>query len=190
MAKHQHILKRTWLLEDARMGTNAHDTRQHLWRDGVGRRTIHNLFQPSPIGFVLVSVGSKGVNENVYVRQNQLRPSIRSNVAALSAMSTPRWVPPPARQMGNSTRCRSDAFCDGLRINASRPCSIIAVSVIPRRAASPFARSSNSSLSRICSSHMSKHIYKYVYMSIRTSRPDAKAISMESWTKRSNFRGA
>ena len=136
------------------MRADPHDACQYLRRDGVGRGAVHNLFQPSPIGFVLVGIGAKGVNENVHIRQNQLRPSMRSNVAALSATSTPRCVPPLAPHMGNITRCRIWAFCGVLRRDASRPCSIIAVSVIPRRAASRFARSRSSSLSlivvRIC----------------------------------------
>jgi hypothetical protein len=90
---------------------------------------------------MIFRVGPKRVDQDVDIRKDQGRPSIRSSRSALLSRSTPGQVPPPARLTGNDTGGRSGLLI-GRRKASLRPCSIRAVRVIPRAAASRRARSS------------------------------------------------
>ena len=155
-AERKRFFERARMLENARMGADPNDRREHLRRNSIGRRAAYDFSEPGPIGFVLIGIRSKGVNQDVDVRKDQARPSIRSSSAALSPRSTPGSVPPVARETGNTTRARGGLFPAGRRRTERRPSSINAVSVTPRRDASRRARSSKSSsrrtVVRICHS--------------------------------------
>jgi hypothetical protein len=92
-------------------------------------------------------IGAKRVDEDVDVRQDQSRPSMRSKRLALSFRSTPGEIPPPARHTGSDTG-RGLGRLSGRRSTSSRPCSIRDVRVVLRRTASCRARSSKASSKR------------------------------------------
>lgn len=129
------------------MRRHANDRGQHLRGNAVGWFSVNYTVQPVPIAFMLGRVTAKCVHKYVNIGQDQVRSSIRSSKAAESSRSTPGMVPPPRLQTGRDTRWRSTAFA-GLAISRRSPCSISAVNVRPRFAASRLARSRRPSESR------------------------------------------
>lgn len=132
---------RARITKNSRVGAYANDTCQNLRSNAVWRRSVQNVLEPFLVPSMIFRVRPKRVDQDVDVRKDQGRPSIRSSSCALLSRSTPGQVPPPARLTGNDTVGRSGIFI-GRRKASLRPCSMRAVRVIPRAAASRRARSS------------------------------------------------
>lgn len=129
------------MAKNARVGAYAHDTCQYLRRNAEWRRSVQDVLEPRLVTRMIVRVWPKRVDQDVDVRKYQRRPSIRSRSSALLSRSIPGQVPPPARLTGNDTGGRSGFFI-GRRKASLSPCSMRAVKVTPRAAASRRARSS------------------------------------------------
>jgi len=132
---------RARIAKNSRVCAYAHDTCQNLRSNAVWRRSVQNVLEPRLVPSMIFRVRPKRIDQDVDVRKDQRRPSIRSSSSALLSRSTPGQVPPPARLTGTDTGGRSGVFI-GRRKASLRPCSMRAVRVIPRAAASRRARSS------------------------------------------------
>jgi len=143
----QQFVDITGLRKNPRMTADPYDGGQDLRGYSVGSGTIDDLLKPPPVVAVILGVGTEGVDQNVDVSEDQPMLSIRSRSAAESLRSTPGITPPRARLTGSFTRA-SESTGLGRRIASLRPCSISAVSVVPRRSASRFACSKSPSSRR------------------------------------------
>jgi hypothetical protein len=129
------------------MGRDSDHRCQHLRRHSIGHIAVHHTFEPTTVCGVPGGIRSEGVYQDIHIGKNHPRPSIRSRRAALLSRSTPGRTPPPAREVGRVTRLRRLEERDCARTSRS-PCSIRAVNVSSRRAASRLARSRRASSSR------------------------------------------
>ena len=143
----EYVRSRAGTGKDPRVRADTHDTREHLWSYSVRRGSIDDGLQPLLVSHVVCGIRAKGVDQDVNVRKDQSRPSIRSKSEALSSRSMPGNVPPPARHSGSTTG-RCSARLIGRRSTSSSPCSIREVRVVLRLAASARARSSSVSSKR------------------------------------------
>ena len=146
-AKRKRVGLRTRARKNARVGADSHDAREHLWCDPVCGGAVDHGLEPLFVFLVVLGVRSKRVDQDVDVREDQSRSSMRSNRLALSLRSTPGSVPPPAWHSGSETGRRSARF-RGRRSTSSRPCSMSEVRVVLRLAASSRARASRASSKR------------------------------------------
>ncbi len=161
-SEHECVRGLAWTGKNSRVRNDSNDASQDLRRDTVSLRRIHHGLQPCTIPRMIGGIVSEGVYQYVNVREDHGRPSMRSSSVAESSRSTPGTTPPPAVQMGSFTGGRFVAL--GRRASAiRRPCSINAVRVVRRRAASRFACSSSDSFSRtvvrICRSILGVCLY-------------------------------
>ena len=101
-AEIEDVASRAGIGVDSMVSCNPDYARQHLRRDPVGGRSVHNRFQPFFILRVILRVRAKSVDEDVDVRKDQSRSSIRSSSEALSLRSIPGNVPPPAWHSGST----------------------------------------------------------------------------------------
>lgn len=147
-AEREDLRRRTRLREDLWMRRDANYRGEYLRGNTIGLGRIDGFLKPVAVVIVLRRVAAKRIHEHVDIRQDQPRPSIRSSKAAESFKSTPGSVPPPCLHTGKTTRRCSLTFA-GLAISRRKPCSIRAVNVTPRLAASRLARSNRASESRI-----------------------------------------
>jgi hypothetical protein len=161
-AEIEDIASRAGISVDSMVSCNPDYARQHLRRNPVGGRTVHNRFQPFLVLRVILRVRTKSVDEDVDVRKDQSRSSIRSSSEALSLRSIPGNVPPPAWHSGN-TMGRCIAAFMGRRSTSSSPCSMREVRVVLRFTASWRARSKRASSRRtvvlMCQSILSVCLY-------------------------------
>jgi hypothetical protein len=134
--------------EDLWMRRYPNHRGKHLRCNTVCLLRIDGFFKPVPVARVLRGVAAKRIHKHVDIRQDQPRPSMRSSKAAESLRSTPGSGPPPRLHIGKRTRRRSLTFA-GFAISRCNPCSMRAVNVMPRFAASRLARSRRASESRI-----------------------------------------
>ena len=129
------------------MGGYSDDARKYLRSNSIGRRPVYHRLQPFLVSLMVFRICPKGVDQDVDVRKDQSRPSMRSRREALSFKSTPGKVPPPTRHSGRATGGCSARFI-GRRSTSSSPCSMREVRVVLRLAASRRARSRSASSSR------------------------------------------
>ena len=147
-AKPQSLFEGTGSCKDTRVGANAHKRTQYLGRDCVRCFAVDHGKEPLAVSLVFNGVIAERADEDVNIRRNQRRPSIRSRRAAELPRSTPGRAPPPTGETGRSRRFRLWRFWELASSNRS-PCSIIEVRVSPRSLAACFARRRRRSSSRI-----------------------------------------
>lgn len=95
------------LLEYARICGDADYRAENLGGDAVVGVTVDHGLEPLTVSSILERVLPESVDQGIDVRENHLRPSIRSKSAAESSRFTPGKVPPVARETGSFTRLRA-----------------------------------------------------------------------------------
>jgi hypothetical protein len=131
---------------DPRMRYDPDERGHHLGRNPICHLSVNHAVQPIPKFGMCRRFRPERIDQYTDIRQDHFRPSRTSSNAELSFRSIPGRTPPPARQTGRTTRFRF-AGRDWARTSRS-PCSISAVSVSCRRAASDLACSRMASSSR------------------------------------------
>ena len=92
--------------EDRAMSADAHNGAQHLRRNSVSGIAVDHGIEPIPASPVALRIIAEGVYEDINVRQDHCRPSMRSSRAAESSRSIPGATPPPALETGSFTLLR------------------------------------------------------------------------------------
>jgi len=166
------------------MGGYPDDAREYLRSDSVGCRPVYDRLQPIPVSLMVFRIGPKGVDQDIDVREDQSRPSMRSRREALSSRSTPGKVPPPARHSGRATGGCSARFI-GRRSTSSSPCSMREVRVVLRLTASARARSSSASSKRtvVLMRQSIPYVCQYVYRNMEC-KGDTLPESLSNETQR------
>lgn len=146
-AESERVVEGTQVREYPPMGTDTDTAYEHLSGDTVGGGPVAHRFQSCLVLLVVLGIRAKDVDQDDDVAQGQPRPSIRSRRPTLSFKSTRGKMPPPALHSESDTHSHRERL-RGRRNASESPCSMSAVSVMPRRVASCQARSMRASSRR------------------------------------------